>query len=309
MVSIDTADPAELGEALAIWDPEYVQLGHGRFAGHVSVAQTARMQFVWKRWSTGMLVRTATPPGISLLGGPVTSEPASRVRGLPIGPNELGFIRPGVETDYRSPEPSSLFLVAVEEELLESHAMALLGQPLTSLARGSRLRLRVGVDELHRRIAPLDLEEKCRRPELLADPVVAAWLEDRLLDGMVSAIAPNERASAPRGSVRLARQVDDYLRGNLQAPLTISGLCTAMGAPERTLHQAVRTHLGLSPKALLKTLRLNAVRQALLTAPPGIGVMNIAMEWGFFHAGWFSQDYRLQFGESPSTTLRNGVRP
>jgi len=36
-------------------------------------------------------------------------------------------------------------------------------------------------------------------------------------------------------------------------------------------------------------------------------VMEIAMQWGFFHAGWFSQDYRQQFGESPSTTLRNGV--
>ena len=80
-----------------------------------------------------------------------------------------------------------------------------------------------------------------------------------------------------------------------------------MGVPERTLHQAVRTHLGVTPKALLKTMRLNAVRQALRTAPPETGVMEIAMQWGFFHAGWFSQDYRQQFGESPSTTLRKGA--
>ena len=31
--------------------------------------------------------------------------------------------------------------------------------------------------------------------------------------------------------------------------------------------------------------------------------MDVAMRWGFFHAGWLSQDYRRMFGESPSRTL------
>jgi AraC family ethanolamine operon transcriptional activator len=60
--------------------------------------------------------------------------------------------------------------------------------------------------------------------------------------------------------------------------------------------------------ALLKTMRLNAVRQALRTAAPGTGVMDVASRWEFQHAGWFSQDYKRQFGESPSETLRNRGR-
>ena len=135
---------------------------------------------------------------------------------------------------------------------------------------------------------------------------MAAWVENRVLDGLIGQVATDDRPANLRGGIKLARAVDSYLRANLQAPLTISSLCIAMGVPERTLHKAVRTHLGLSPKALLKTLRLNAVRRELLIAGPRTAIMDVAMRWGFFHAGWFSQDYRQQFGERPSATLRNG---
>jgi len=107
--------------------------------------------------------------------------------------------------------------------------------------------------------------------------------------------------SDPPGS---AVTVDGTSRG--QTPLTIRDLCQAVGASERTLHLAFRQHLGTTPKAHLKALRLNAVRRDLRAAPPGTGVMDVAMRWGFFHAGWLSQDYRRMFGESPSTTL--GIR-
>lgn len=304
-VTFDTADPTQLGNAVpGGWEVEYLQLGHGRFHGHIMLGQTARMQFLTKDWNTGMLVRGIAPPGITVLGGPLRNNGPSLIRGLSIAENEIGFIRPGLELDFRSLGAEHLFMIAVPEQLLEQHAMQLLGQPLTSLSRGSRLRTRGGPEELQRWFAQLNLAALCREPERLADPVVAGGIENRVLDGLIGQVACDERPSGAKGGVRLARLVDAYLRTNLQAPLTISDLCTAMGVPERTLHKAVRTHLGVTPKALLKTMRLNAVRKALKTAPPGTTVMDIAMKWGFFHAGWFSQDYRQQFGESPSTTLR-----
>jgi AraC family transcriptional regulator, ethanolamine operon transcriptional activator len=304
-VSFETADPALLGNAVpGGWEIEYLQLGFGRFQGHIMLGQTARMQFLTKDWNTGMAVRGTAPAGIAILGGPLRNNGPSLVRGLAVEENEIGFIRSGLELDFRSLEAEHLFMVAVPDHLLERHAMAVLGQPLTSLSRGSRLRTRGGAIALQQWFAKLNLAALCREPERLADPVVAAWVENRVLDGLIGQVATSDRPANVRGGIKLARQVDAYLRSNLQAPLTISDLCTAIGVPERTLHKAVRTHLGLSPKALLKTLRLNAVRRELLAAAPGTGVMDVAMRWGFFHAGWFSQDYRQQFGETPSATLR-----
>ena len=144
-VSFDTADPALLGNAVpGGWELEYLQLGHGRFHGHIMLGQTARMQFLTKDWNTGMLVRGIAPSGIAIVGGPLKNNGPSLVRGLGLADNEIGFIRSGLELDFRSLEAEHLFMFAVPDELLEAHASALLGQPLSSLARGSRLRTRGG---------------------------------------------------------------------------------------------------------------------------------------------------------------------
>ena len=109
--------------------------------------------------------------------------------------------------------------------------------------------------------------------------------------------------SASRGS-RLAQDARALLWEHLDAPLTIADLSAALGASQRTLHAAFRDHLGTTPKAYLKALRLNAARQDLIRAEKGTRVTDVALRWGFLHFGWFSFDYHRHFGETPSVTLR-----
>ena len=304
-VTLDTADPSQLGDSVPGWQVEYLQLGQGRFHGRITLAQTARMQVLTKDWNTGMLVRGVAPPGIALLGAPLIGAGPSLIRGRTIAENEIAFAASGVELDFRSLAAEHLFMIAVPEDLLERHAIRLLGRPVTALSRGSRLRMRAGPEELERWFAGLDLARYCRQPATLEDPVTARQLEEKVVDGLLGLLATDERPFNSRGGVRIAKEVEGCLRDHLQDRLTIGDLCAALGVPERTLHVAVRSHLGLSPMALVKTMRLNAVRQALRSAAPGTQVMDIAARWGFQHAGWFSQDYKRQFGESPSQTLRH----
>ena len=51
---------------------------------------------------------------------------------------------------------------------------------------------------------------------------------------------------------------------------------------------------------------LNAVRRELrvATGSPDEPIAAIAARWGFWHMGQFSRDYKQQFGELPSVTLR-----
>jgi len=72
---------------------------------------------------------------------------------------------------------------------------------------------------------------------------------------------------------------------------------------ERTLHAAFRENLGTTPKAYLKMLRLNSAHHDLLRGGARTRVTDVALDWGFVHFGWFSQDYRRLFGETPSQTL------
>lgn len=216
---------------------------------------------------------------------------------------DLGYLSRSEEVDFRTATPFSMFIISMAEEGLEHYAHTVLGRPLRTLARGNRIEGGRSVADRQRAVERLGLEMLYRNPARLADPTVACWVEERLLDCMVGGLPYAERRHHHPGSATLARRAEDYLLTNLQAPLTIRDLCSAMGASERTLHMTFRMHLDTTPKAHLKTLRLNAVRRELLEASPGTSVMDVAMRWGFFHAGWFSQDYRRLFGESPSKAL------
>ena len=109
-----------------------------------------------------------------------------------------------------------------------------------------------------------------------------------------------------RRSLDLARRAEACLRQNLAENPTIADLCATLGANQRTLHEAFREHLDATPKAYLKVLRLKAARRDLLDAVEGLRVTDVALEYAFLHFGWFSQDYRRLFGETPHETLQRG---
>jgi transcriptional regulator GlxA family with amidase domain len=106
------------------------------------------------------------------------------------------------------------------------------------------------------------------------------------------------------GGRKLVRAAAAWLRAHLTESLTVGDLCRALNARERTLHAAFCDHLGTSPKAYFKQLRLTAARSELLRAQRGARVTDVALRWGFLHFGWFAHDYGQHFGETPSATLR-----
>lgn len=113
-------------------------------------------------------------------------------------------------------------------------------------------------------------------------------------------------ALTPDRTLRLMRAAYAYTRettaqGHLPS---VADMCARVGASERSLQQAFRSHLSLSPSTYLRMARLNRVRSSLLApAEQNASVTDIAMHWGFFHLGRFAAEYRTMFGERPSQTL------
>lgn len=301
---VATGDVDRLHDLAPGWVEQSFQIGRGAFQGSLRFGQTSRMQFATKDWRPGLLVRGAAPRGTAVLGFPLIDSPAARIRGLSMASHDFGYISAKDEVDFRTTTAFSLFLIVMREEDLDTYAEVVIGRPLGSIVRGNpRFYGGRSVEERCAQVERLGLDAIYRDAGRLADPIVSGWVENRILDSLLSGLPCDERRRPPGGMAALARRAEDYLLGNLHAPLTIRDLCQAMCASERTLHLAFRMHLGTTPKAHLKALRLNAVRRDLRVAPAGVGVMDVAMRWGFFHAGWLSQDYRRMFGESPSTTL------
>lgn len=104
---------------------------------------------------------------------------------------------------------------------------------------------------------------------------------------------------------RHVRRAEDYLRAHLDQPLSLSDIAQAAGCSVRALNAGFRQFRQTTPMQQLKQLRLHAVRAELQQADaPQASISDIALRWGFAHLGRFASDYRQQFGERPSDTLR-----
>ena len=84
-------------------------------------------------------------------------------------------------------------------------------------------------------------------------------------------------------------------------PMSVAELCESLEMSRRSLQYHFEHALHTSPVAFLRAERLNAVRHMLKTAS---SVTEAATQWGFWHFGHFSQEYKKMFGELPSDTFK-----
>jgi AraC family ethanolamine operon transcriptional activator len=96
----------------------------------------------------------------------------------------------------------------------------------------------------------------------------------------------------------------DYIEDHADDAPAVMDICRATGASYRTLNYAFLERFGVAPKQYLQAVRLDGVRKNLRTMGPHGTIIDIANHWGFWHMGQFAADYRRQFGELPSETLR-----
>lgn len=120
----------------------------------------------------------------------------------------------------------------------------------------------------------------------------------------------NEEAHV-MGRPRLARAgIIDRACGVMESQagikVQVRDLASAAGVSVRTLGNAFREQMGLSPQHFVRIYTLNAARRALRQAEPGsTRISEVAARLGIWEWGRFSRDYRRLFGELPSETLRH----
>lgn len=140
---------------------------------------------------------------------------------------------------------------------------------------------------------------------LLSQPLVAAPLADSLVNGFVLAAAPHSGPPVPAASPASVRLAVELMDADPQAPLTVSSLAASSGVSVRALHDGFRRHVGTSPMAYLRGVRLRHADAELRAADPSSDtVAAIAGRWGFAHLGRFAATYEARYGQTPGRTLR-----
>lgn len=113
------------------------------------------------------------------------------------------------------------------------------------------------------------------------------------------------RAETTAAQPETLRRAIAFIHENAHLDIGLSDIAAAINVTPRSVQYMFRRHLGATPLAYLRRVRLDRAHRDLLAANPAVDtVMEIAGRWRFSHAGRFSIAYKEVFGLPPSRTLR-----
>lgn len=139
-------------------------------------------------------------------------------------------------------------------------------------------------------------------------PMAERALEESLLTAILLGVpntATESLAEPPAPAPhRLAGMIREWVEANHHRPIGVTDIAAAAGISVRQLQAICQDQWGVTPTRLLRGVRLDHARDALLTARPGPRtVTDIAEAAGYVHMSRFAAHYRQRFGETPTQTL------
>ena len=135
-------------------------------------------------------------------------------------------------------------------------------------------------------------------------------LEDLLLTLLLSGLPHTESEAFSSLPMTIApyyvKRTEEFIRGNAATDIAMADLVAAAGVSARALFYGFKRFRGMPPMAYLRAVRLDSAQRALKQTRTGrmTTVTEVAFQCGYLNLSRFARDYRMRFGESPSTTLR-----
>lgn len=309
-----SCDVDEHANHLSQWQQSYDQLSKGRFQGLVRElwVDGPRIQIFHEH--TGQQTSQQCLPwaGAAWFGIPdlVQPEPLYFCGQMqhPAQRHTVLMARRDTEFTLRTPQNFGIYGVVVDEVWLRSQ-LDRLGKPASFTLPHTHLRAAPVTPALHTALCETmaSLLRLAAAGEALhgGGQLALHALLDHLLALLCSAASHAEdmvQASLRQRRLSTVMAARDLVCQPLNHVLTVDDICAQLHLTRRTLHNHFHNVVGESPTDFLKAVRLNACRRSLRDSRTDKTIQDIASQWGFFHMGHFSHDYKVLFGELPSHT-------
>jgi len=291
------------------WGQAYSQLGSGCFAGSVTTFHFAGLKVFRETMNRAVFQAGGLPSGRLAFGLQVRGRGPTCICGEEGEPNSVLVFSGRSGFEFLSPDMFEFLGVELDTSPFEdSVLLAMMHDLEQALSGGSRA-------------IALPPAKAGRLQRLLDEILSEDELDDRLCD------APGQGTAFSRGMVGqlldILQDADCDREGPVlrhweaiaairllvtdsdNCPLSVAELTHTIGLSRRTLQNACRSILGMSPIQYLRALRLSEARRKLQAAG---SVTEVATQFGFWHLGYFSRDYNAMFGELPSQTVQNRVK-
>jgi AraC-like DNA-binding protein len=145
-------------------------------------------------------------------------------------------------------------------------------------------------------------------------PMAARSLEQSLLTTILLGLphtATAELANYEPSASGIGGRIREWLEAHYDKPVGVADIAAAMDLSVRRVQAICRSRWDQTPMQLLRGIRLDHARGALLSAQPASGTISrIATAAGFTRISRFTAAYCERFGEAPAQTLfRTGAVP
>jgi len=317
---VEFTDPTISNAGIELIDQDAVQLNSKPLRVRRVIVRLEAAAVVFHSVTQRVRSRTSAREGLIAY---VAFGPQTRgtVNGLPVRPASLLAAEPGSEASFvTEPDYQSITLMLRPQDL-RAH--------LVTRQREGEFHSPCGVESLEANVERVRglfdwgkrlVDTAARQPAVFnerRESRMAAQVElfETLLETLRGAhyVDTTRSNRTQQAQSLIVKTAEDYALSHVADHVYVTDLCKAAAVSERTLENAFREVMGITPVAYLIRVRLHRVRKALLTATGASTTVSAeALNWGFWHFGEFSRAYRLCFGELPSDTLRqkrSEVRP
>jgi AraC-like DNA-binding protein len=247
---------------------------------------------------SGAMELVKGPSGAAISGG----TQGMIVRGLP-------------GTRLRTTDNSARLVLWVDGGRLERALGALIGEPPRhSLAFSTSIDWTAGPAAAVQRLMMYLMDELRDPGGITTDPVARETFTELLLQTVLRRLEHNytERLDrpAPAAIPYHLRRAEAFMHESADRPITLADVAAAAGCSLGTLQTAFRRFRDTTALGALHDIRLQRIRQALLTATENEPTAAIARRFGFTNATRLIAAYGRRFGERPSETRqRRHVQP
>ena len=300
----------QFSEATREWGFNWRQLGQGPLTAELSQVGVASALVTHIALNRGHEQQGSTPSGARTFG--LIEEGVTGVRWCDRAVSDRELLAFGRGGEYHAVSGPSFACqtVALSEERVAEVAATLDDPGVDSVLADGSARAATcdpeAVEEL--RNALRRVGEACASgPSIDVGCGLRNELESEIPARLLRTLASARGEVSPPsfGARELAiRRALPFIEAHQDGLITLADLCRATRLSRRTLHYAFKEHFGVTPKAYVTALRLDGVRRELVPRDTPLRVADVADRWGFWHMGQFAADYRKQFGELPSETLK-----
>lgn len=283
---------------------QYDQVDRGAFAGRFKKVIVDGIAVASEQQNRMVLKRQYTPPESCSLSVIRAISARGRCELDSFDTKTVGYMPGGRDYEILMPPSDIVFFQLDQQQVLE--AADVLGCKLFANGRDSMFVNGLEPSSILGLADTLISSLSTRAPDSLQE-IAPGYIGQLVMSHAVHAMA-NMSGRSPKAysanAHRIVRAAQDLISAT-DDPLTVIRLCRELQVSRATLQRCFEQVYGIPPLVYLRMYRLNAVRRALMAArDTKATVTSLAMKWGFFHLARFAKDYREQFGELPSVTLR-----